>query len=456
MGYKEKIYDHSPIFFQNFMASVLGYIQNRDRYGCVYHDYMDFLTEFDKLSLEKKKEYQFAKFKEFALFAKENSKFYKELYKDVDISGFKDFEDIKQLPFVDKEMLRQNMDDVFTIPQKGSVAGFTGGTTGKPLIVRFTKSDFAIRMASLDHFKLQTGFANNKMKRATFNCKNIVPVGQKSKVFWRYNRPAKQMIYSTFDLSEENMKYYVESLNRFKPDSMDGFFMAMCDIAGYVERHNIELKFKPIALYPTCETITESGRNLLERVFKCKVYNQYASSEGAPFVTECICGRLHMNMDSGYIEEIDPLTHEVAVTSFTTHGTPIIRYKIGDCMKISEGTVCECGQETVLIDSIEGRKTAFIYASSGAKITESNISSMLKHIPQSIIQAQVVQNRIGEVELYMVIDKNKYVKEYEKLIYDEFYIRFGTDSVLNIHYVDSIPRASSGKFRLVVNNVDKG
>lgn len=81
---------------------------------------------------------------------------------------------------------------------------------------------------------------------------------------------------------------------------------------------------------------------------------------------------------------------------------------------------------------------------------------MLKHIPQSIIQAQVVQNRIGEVELYMVIDKNKYVKEYEKLIYDEFYIRFGTDSVLNIHYVDSIPRASSGKFRLVVNNVDKG
>ena len=58
MGYKEKIYDHSPIFFQNFMASVLGYIQNRDRYGCVYHDYMNFLTAFDKLSLEKKKEYQ--------------------------------------------------------------------------------------------------------------------------------------------------------------------------------------------------------------------------------------------------------------------------------------------------------------------------------------------------------------------------------------------------------------
>ena len=438
------------------MASVLGYIQNKDRYGKVYWDYMSFLDTFDKLSLEEKKEYQFRKLKEFIAYAKKNSKFYRELYKDIDLSEINGFEDIGKLPFVDKEMLRSNMDDVFTIPSRGAVLGFTGGTTGKPLTVRFTKDDFAVRMASLDHFKLKSGFVNNEMKRATFNCKNIVPVGQKSKVFWRYNRPAKQMIYSTFDLSEENMKYYVDSLNSFKPDSMDGFFMAMCDIASYVERHNIKLEFKPVALYPTCETITESGRALLERVFGCKVYNQYASSEGAPFVTECPNGRLHMNMDSGFIEEIDSETHEIAVTSFTTHGTPIIRYKIGDCMRFSDDTVCECGEQTVLVDSIEGRKTAFVYASSGAKITESNISSMLKHVPQSIIQAQVVQNRIGELELYMVVDSKTYKKEYEKLILDEFYIRFGTDSILNIYYVDSIPRASSGKFRLIVNNVDKG
>lgn len=63
---------------------------------------------------------------------------------------------------------------------------------------------------------------------------------------------------------------------------------------------------------------------------------------------------------------------------------------------------------------------------------------------------------MGVIELYLVTDKNKYKKEYEKIILEEFYSRFGADSVLNIHYVDSIPRASSGKFRLVVNNVDKG
>lgn len=454
MGYKEKIYDYSPIFFQNVMTSTLGLIQKRSRYGRKYYDYMNFLVEFEKLSFEKKREYQFNEFKSLILYASENSRFYKKLYEGINLNEINSFDDIDVLPFVDKEILRQNMDDVVTIGLNGAVLGFTGGTTGKPLTVRFTQDDFAIRMASLDFFKKKAGFINNEMRRATFNCRNIVPAKQKSKVFWRYNKPCKQMIYSTFNLSQENMKYYIESLNKFKPQSMDGFFMAMCDIARYIELNNVQINFTPIALFPTCETITDSGRELLERVFKCKVYNQYASSEGAPFITECSCGRLHMNMDSGYIENVSADNSEVAVTSFTTHGTPIIRYKIGDCMSFSKETKCKCGDNTILVNEIEGRKTAYVYASSGAKITESNISSMLKHVPQSIIQAQVIQNKIGEVDLKLVVDDNLYKKEYEKLIIDEFYIRFGLDSKLNIHYVETIERAPSGKRRLVINNVD--
>ena len=52
----------------------------------------------------------------------------------------------------------------------------------------------------------------------------------------RYNAACKQMIYSSFHITEENMKYYVESLNKFKPHAIDGFFIIMCDIAGYIGR----------------------------------------------------------------------------------------------------------------------------------------------------------------------------------------------------------------------------
>lgn len=78
--------------------------------------------------------------------------------------------------------------------------------------------------------------------------------------------------------------------------------MSMCDVAGYIERHRIKLEFTPIAIFPTSETLTKAGRELLERVFKCKVFDQYASSEGAPFVTECENQVLHMELASGVFE----------------------------------------------------------------------------------------------------------------------------------------------------------
>jgi len=89
--------------------------------------------------------------------------------------------------------------------------------------------------------------------------------------------------------------------------------------------------------------LTKSGRELLERVFKCKVYDQYASSEGAPFVTECENQVLHMELASGVFEHFEDGSDEVLVTSFTTHGTPLIRYRIGDSMTFSEKVkTCKC------------------------------------------------------------------------------------------------------------------
>ena len=45
------------------------------------------------------------------------------------------------------------------------------------------------------------------------------------------------------------MGSYVNSLNKFKPQAIDGFFMSICDIKSYIE-HDIELEFQPIAILP--------------------------------------------------------------------------------------------------------------------------------------------------------------------------------------------------------------
>lgn len=451
MGLLEKIYENSPIFFQNIMTSISGYQRNITRYGKVYSDYRKFLSNFDMWEIEKKIEYQKKELEKFIKHSVVHSEFYKKLYGNIDISSIQTVNDLKTLPIVDKEMLRKNIKSVNTI-NNNAVEGHTGGTTGKSLVVLFSKDDMMKRMALLDHFKSRVGFEHRLMKRATFNGKHIVPPKQKSKIYWRYNAACKQMIYSSFHLTEENMKYYVESLNKFKPHSIDGFFMSICDIASYIERHNIKLNFTPVAIFPTSETLTHSGRELLERVFKCKVYDQYASSEGAPFVTECKEQKLHIELSTGVFESYNENSDEVLVTSFTTYGTPLIRYRIGDSMIFEDCNIkCKCGLESPLVKEIQGRRLDFLYTAEGTKIRH---VGAFKNIPNAVIRTQFIQNEIGKIIVLLEIDKSLYKPEYDRILINEYKRKFGENTQIMLEHVDEIPREKSGKFRMIKNNVE--
>lgn len=454
MNFLEKVYDHSPIFFQHIMATVSGYQRNKQRYGKIYTEHRAFLRDFDTWPLAEKLEYQRKALVSFINHAYQHSAFYRELYQDIDITSIRNVDDLKLLPIVDKEMLRENMDRILALPEKGLVEGHTGGTMGKSLVVRNSVEDNMKHMAMLDHFKSRVGFEHLTMRRATFNGKHIVPPGQKKKVFWRYNAACKQMIYSSFFITEDNMGYYIDSLNKFKPQAIDGFFSCMLDIAGYIRRHQIKLSFTPIAIFPTSETLTKPGRELLESVFGCKVYNQYSSSEGAPFVTECYQQQLHIELSSGVFERMNERSDEVLVTSFTTHGTPLIRYQIGDEMKFSQRN-CDCGIESTMVEEIQGRRLDFLYTAEGAKINSGNAANLFKNMPNALIRAQLIQKKMDELTILMEVDPNLYKEEYDELLRQEFLHKFGPDTRLIIEHVDEIPKERSGKFRMIKNYVDQ-
>ena len=453
MGMLQKVYDASPLPFQNLMTTVSGFQKNRTRYGRTYWDHRDWLKQYDKWSLEQKLEHQDALTRNFVLYAANNSPFYRDLYAEVDLDSVSGVESLQRLPLVDKEDLRVNADRVRTIPRKGAVEGHTGGTTGKSLTVLNHPADSMRRMATLDHFKARVGFENRRMRRATFMGKHIVPPGRETEDLWRYNAATRQMLYSSFHLTEENLGRYVDSLNRFQPKALDGFFMSMVDVASFILRHEIDLSFRPIAAFPTSETVTPSGRDLIERAFKTKVYDQYASSEGAPFVTECSAGTLHIEPHSGVFEHREAGSGEVLVTSFTTHGTPLIRYAIGDSMIFGPSEACSCGISSPTVALIEGREDDFLYTPKGARINAGDVANLFKNIPSSLIRAQLVQQSLSEVTALLEVDPASYQSVHDDLLRDEFRHKFGRDSRLLIQHVKDMPRAASGKHRLIVNNL---
>src|SRR5690606_888232 len=226
----------------------------------------------------------------------------------------------------------QNIEQVVIQTNEKLEKSKTGGTTGKSLEVKNRAINSQERFAMLDDFRSRFGYELGK-KTAWFSGKNLLTLKDiKKNRFWKTDTYHNVRYYSTFHIKEDYLKYYVEDLINYQPEYFVGFPSTILEIAKYGLSKGYDFPKGVIkAIFPTAETITQEMRETIETFFKTKMYNQYASSEGAPFIFECEKGNLHLELQSGVFEVLDENDQptnsgRLVVTSFTNEGTPLIRY----------------------------------------------------------------------------------------------------------------------------------
>ena len=139
----------------------------------------------------------------------------------------------------------------------------------------------------LDIFRERFGY-RTRAKTAWFSGKNIITASDiKKNVFWKTDVVRNIRYYSTFHMSYKNLIHYLNDLNKFKPEFVVGFPSSLYELARFAEIENYKLEFNSRAIFPTAETLIENEITSIENLFNCGAYNQYASSDGAPFLLEC-------------------------------------------------------------------------------------------------------------------------------------------------------------------------
>ncbi|QQQ28055.1 phenylacetate--CoA ligase family protein [Chryseobacterium indoltheticum] len=452
---KEKIYKILPNYFQQLLITLYNYRAYKVRYGGRYSAFRKEFYQNRNLPLDALKTIQKTRYESFIKFCINHSEYYQKLYSDIDSP--EKLKNLKSLPIVGKEDLRKNIDEVIIQTKEKLEKSKTGGTTGKSLEVRFRSVNSQERFAMLDDFRNRFGYELGK-KTAWFSGKNLLTDNDVRKNrFWKTDTLYKVRYYSTFHIKDDYLKYYVENLILYRPQFLVGFPSSILEIAKYGLNHGFDFPENSIkAIFPTAETITKTMKETIEKFFKTKMYNQYASSEGAPFIFECEKGNLHIELQSGIFEVLDENNEQtqsgrLIVTSFTTEATPLIRYDIGDSITL-EDKACNCGNNNPLVKEILGRIDDFIYSPQNGKINLGNISNTLKDI-KGIIKFQAIQNELNKIELLIVKDNCIYNKEIEQKFIKNWRERVGNEIELIIFYVNEISVEKSGKFRIVKNNI---
>ena len=403
--------------------------------------------EWRRLGFEDLLQLQQKRLDELLRYAAEHSPFYRARFSRTSRLALQD------IPILEKAELQANIDDIVVGEKSKLVPCFTGGTTGSGITVYSRKGDLQQRIAILDLFWEMHGFRLGRDRVAWFSGRNLVWDGDaQAGRFWRNNWLYKIRYYSTFHMSQERLGVYVTDLCGFKPSFLSGFPSAITEMARFIRSRGVSLPFAPKAVFVTSETLTPDQRDVIEGVFGCKVRNYYCASEGAPFIEECIAGNLHLDLSTGVIEIVDENGRladegEMLVTPFFVTGTPIIRYRIGDRIKMSEQRACPCGWDTPIVDAIQGRLADYIEVPGRGKIFCSQIGDCVKGVG-TVLKFQVeISNNALQVYL-VVVDPQAFAAKDKNTFLHKVRERMGEVPVV-FHFVEDIPRARSGKHTVV-------
>lgn len=449
MSLKESLVRFSPHFIQNLAVTLFNVYQYKIRHGGSYTSFREYYKKAEHFSKEELEQEVNVKKINFFSYVLNNSDWYKE----------EKLDNLKCTKILEKEDIINNLEKIKTISDSDGIVSLTGGTTGASMKVVYTKKDMQERFAILDHFRAQHGYELGK-KTAWFSGKNLVTQKDISKgICSHYDFVNKIRFYSTFLINEKNFDVYWKSLNEFQPEFLVGFPSSVFEICQIAKARNLKYTGKAKVFFPTAETVLAEHRQVISEVLGCKLVDQYASSEGAPFILECAAGSLHIHPLTGIFEVVDESLNpaksgQMLVTSFTTYGTPLIRYRIGDSITLADASKqCSCGSIFPLVERIEGRTNDYILSPTHGKVNLGNISNSTKDT-KGIVCFQLIQNSIDHIEVRIVTSKD-FDKKQELNFISSLRERVGNEIELNISYVEAIEKERSGKFRIVKNLIGK-
>jgi phenylacetate-CoA ligase len=455
-----KIYKILPVPLQNIAVTMQGFRLKKQRYGGNSYKYISELDKsqyFDKKTI---KENQEQKLRYIVKIAYDNVPYYRKLFRNNHLkpSDIRYIEDLNKIPVLEKETVKKFGDEFVSknIERKDLVAESTGGTTGTPLVIYYTKDAiryiYALGEARFKHWAgVKSG---DKLASFLHGVDAFVPMPQTKPPFWRWNKAYNQLLFSVFHMNENNLKYYVKKYNEFQPKIIQGYTSAVDIFAKYILKYKIKV-FAPKAILVSSETLFDIQRKNIEKAFNSKVYNGYSGTENVALITECEKGRLHINPECSIVEFKKIMgtenKYEIIGTNLYNFAMPLLRYRTGDILTLTNETKCPCGRNFPLIKSIEGRTDDMLMTPEGNYIGSTSMSMAIELV-NNIQEVQIIQNKMDEITVNVVKLEN--FNKYDlNLLKDRLKERLGKKVSIKVVFVNQIKRTRAGKFKFIISNI---
>lgn len=371
------------------------------------------------------------------------SSFYYHLYTEagINIEDICTLDDIKKLPVITKDMIKQHALEMLTVPKWKVFPNHTSGTTGSPLMVYESWESIWREQAYFYCYRKRCGFTYGECLASLRG-----NLGKKDTVM--YVHLSHTLYLSSYNLNPVTSLIYFEALQKYKPKAIEGYPSALYILASYFEDNNLSYKI-PVC-FTSSENLMDWQRMKIEKVFQTKVFDHYGTTERSI--------RLSESLDhDGYFEDpgysINEYTEDGEITtSLINSAFPLIRYKTFDIIELRE----QCRNQNNFIKSISGRTITTIRGKDGSVYNNAALTFILKE-GKGIKFAQFIQQKDKHVDLNIVLAEGVLTEKIKVSLFDLIDEKIGLSNIdIEIHQISEseLIYTSRNKFSYIISRIE--
>jgi phenylacetate-CoA ligase len=363
--------------------------------------------------------------------------------------------DLSVLPFLTKDLIRSNTEELKARGAVGLVRYNTGGSSGEPLVFYLGKDRVSHDVAAKWRATRWWGVDIGDPEVVVWGS----PIELRAQDSLRTLRDwcLRTTLLPAFEMSTANLDKFIATIRARRPSMLFGYPSALAHIARHAESRGETVNDLGIRVaFVTSERLYDNQRDQITRTFGCPVANGYGGRDAGFIAHECPAGGMHISAEDIIVEIVDRhgniqpagVAGEIVITHMATESFPFVRYRTGDVGVLDPGR-CACGRGLQLIKEIHGRTTDFVIARDGTVMHGLALVYVVRDI-EGIAKFKIVQEHTEHIRVLLVVDA-RFDRNQVHRIRAEMLRRMGEGVKIDVEFVDDIPAERSGKYRYVVS-----
>ncbi len=379
---------------------------------------------------------------------KEKNRKYWEKIGSLEPGDIKSLEDLKKLPFLTKEDLRQNYPFGLACGEQCEFVRFhmSSGTTGTPVVNPYTPADVE-----------QWGEIMARcLSAAGLTYRDILQITPSFGLFnggFGFHYGAERIGCFVVPIGPGRTLLQLRFMKDFKTTAIAGIASYPLRLIEVAKEEGFDFKETSLRIgIFGAEVWSEEMRRYIEREMGIESFDIIGMTEtgGVGLGIDCKAhSGIHVWEDHYIVEIVDPETGkvlpdgeegELVVTTLTREGLPLIRYRTRDITKVISRERCDCGRTHLRLARIKGRTDDMLKVK-GVCFYPRQIEEVIMKYPEVLPNYQIIIGKLeGKDVVEVVIEADRQDQYLKERIEEEIYSLLGLHIEVTLKRRGEIPR----------------